>query len=673
MTVDEGRHDVDGQGSLPLVLHPDVAKVFRALENSGQPWLLLRGERDLARPSGDVDILVAKDLLPSLDRLMTGTGFRRVQAPGHGSHRFYFAYSIPDDLWLKMDVVSDIAFGRFQQWRTPLAAGCIGRRVRKGPFWLPAPADQAWLQLLHLVLDKGEILPERTKIARRAAWAASDEGPIPEFLNERLGPGTARQVLELLRAGTFEEVPFLAARMRSGWTRSRQARPLLLALVNRVRRLLVPRLQGRGPVVGVMAPDGAGKTTLLRALGAAFPVPSSYVYMGLWGASRWDPFLRRIPGGRVGKKVFRLVRGGLAARYHSLRGRLVLMDRVAYDAVLPGSADTSIIGRITNALAFLLAPDPDVLLVLDAPGRVMFARKGEHSVEILEERRQAYLQLADRLPNARVLDATQPRNMVQRTATEVIWREMQPGGTRTPEAAQSSPTGAEALNLHLWRLLDWRFLLPELQPRSLGYGGNVGEDLMAALRLLDPEAACIGTLPPARPGPRHQAKHRAGPGTGPESGPATGGAGSGGGEPGAGGRKAFDVVLLSSPDLHLLKKAADAVQPGGWVCAQVGRSFLHASGPRTLAGWRRAFERNGFADVAVYWHAPNLDRTARIVPVASRTAIRDTLSLQEAIPFRRPKVAVARLVLALHFFGSAIPEGTVLGRLREEEGSVELH
>jgi hypothetical protein len=645
MTVD-GHHDVNDQGLMPVVLHPDVAKVFQALEKSGKPWLLLRGERDLARPSGDVDILVAKELLPSLDGLMTGIGFRRVLAPGHGSHRFYFSYSSPDALWLKMDVVSDISFGRFQQWRTPLAPGCIGRRVRSGPFWLPPPADQAWLQLLHLVLDKGEVRPERADIARRAAAAASEEGPIAEFLDRRVGPRAAGQVLELLRSGRLDEVPALAARMRSTWTNRAQGRPLLLAFVNRIRRLLTPRLQGSGPVVGVMAPDGAGKTTLLRSLGAAVPLPSSYVYMGLWGASRWDSWLTRIPGGRVGKKVVRLVRGGLAARYHSLRGRLVLMDRVAYDAVLPGSADTSIIGRITNALAFLLAPDPDVLLVLDAPGHVMFARKGEHTVEILEDRRQAYLQLAERLPNARVLDAVRPQTLVAREATEVISSKLQSGDTQTPEAR---PAGAEALNLHLWRLLDWRFLLPVLQPKSLGYGGAVGDDLMAALHLLDPDAARIRTNPGSR--------------TGTDAG--TEGGGDGG--------KAFDVVLLSAPDLRLLQAASAAVQPGGWVCAQVSRSFLRSSGPRTLAGWKRAFERSGLGDVAVYWHAPNLDRTARIVPVASATAVRDTLSLQEAIPFRRSKVAIARLALALHFFDSAIPEGTVLGRRRVEEGSVELH
>lgn len=634
MTVDEGHHSVHEQGSLPTALHPDVAKVFRALDGSGMPWVLLRGEHDLARPSGDVDILVSGEQLPGLDHLMAGIGFRRVLATGHGSHRFYFAYAGPDDLWLKLDFVSDISFGPYQQWRTGLAAGCLRRRVRNGPFWLPEPADQAWLQLLHLVLDKGEVRPERAEIARRAASAASADDVIAKFLDRRAGPGAAGQVLNLVRSGRFDEVPAVAARTRSMWTTSTRRRPSFLAVANRAQRLLTPRLQGRGPVVGVMAPDGAGKTTLLRNLGAAVPLPNSYVYMGMWGAGPWDAWLGRIPGGRLGKKVFRLVRGGLAARYHSLRGRVVLMDRVAYDAVLPGSADNSVLGRITNAMAFYLVPDPDVLLVLDAPGEVMFARKGEHSVEILEGRRQAYLQLADSLPQARVLDAVQPQDEVQRLATDIVWHNASRSAARTPETVHAGPA---ELSLHLWRLLDWRFLLPVVQPRSLGYGGDMGRDMVAALHLLDPDAAPIG--------PDRQS---AAAGT-------------------------FDVVLLSSPDLRLFEEAVAAVEPGGWVCAQVSRSLFRHSGPRTLAGWKRVFEKKGFTDVAVYWHAPNLERTARIVPVASTTAIRDTLSLQEAIKFRRTKVAIARLALALQLFDSAIPEGTVMGRRSGGRNGDDVH
>lgn len=84
MTADPGA----GRGAV----HPTVAKAFHVLDETGLPWVLLRGEDDLALPSGDVDILVARELLPDLDKLMNGIGLCRVHATGHGSHRFYFGY-----------------------------------------------------------------------------------------------------------------------------------------------------------------------------------------------------------------------------------------------------------------------------------------------------------------------------------------------------------------------------------------------------------------------------------------------------------------------------------------------------------------------------------------------------------------------------------------------------
>lgn len=606
----------------PVLIDPNLAMMFDALDESGLMWVLLRGENDLVRPSGDVDILISKEHLRGLDPLLAGVGFYRVVAPGHGSHRFYFCYSPSGDFWLKLDFVSDIAFGRYQQWRTPLSRRCLGGRVRRGQLWLPAPEIQAWLQLLHLVLDKGEIAADRRETARKAAEAASVGDVVADFMDRRMGPGTAADLLKLVHSDRFEDVPAMAASMRSRWGASPAPRRLLAAR-NRGLRLLGPRLRGRGLVVGVMAPDGAGKTTLLQGLRAAFPLPAKYVYMGMWGAGPWDSWLRRIPGGRTAKKVFRVLRGGLAARYHRLRGRLVLMDRVAYDALLPGSVGTGIAGRATDALAFRVVPEPDVLLVLDVPGEVMFARKGEHSVSILEDWRQSYLQLADRLPAAWVLDADQPEELVRRQASEVIWHGITPGAADTHEG---DPVSSAALPLHLWTLLDWRFLLPVLQPQSLGYGGRIGTDLMSALHLLDPHAARIRS---DRNGTSD---------------------------------KDFDVVLLSAPDLRLFEAAAGAVRPGGWICVRVRRSFLGPSGPRTLAGWKQAFERNGFTDICVDWHAPNLERAARIVPVASPSAIRDTLSLHRDVRFGRIKAIAGHFALALRLFDMAIPEGTVTGR-----------
>lgn len=611
------------RGEVMPLIHPNLAVALHALDETGLPWVLLRGEDDLARPSGDVDVLVSKELLPGLDKLFESVGFCRVLAPGHGSHRFYFCYAPSGDFWVKLDIVSDIAFGRYQQWRTPLSRRCLGGRVRRGQLWLPAQEIQAWLQLLHLVLDKGEIAPDRREAARKAAEAASVGDVVADFMDRRMGPSTAADLLKLVHSDRFEDVPAMAASMRSRWAATSPAPRRVLAARNRGLRLLGARLRGGGLVVGVMAPDGAGKTTLLHGLHAASPLPAKYVYMGMWGAGPWDSWLRGIPGGRTAKKVFRVLRGGLAARYHRLRGRLVLMDRVAYDALLPGSVGTGILGRVTDALALRVVPEPDVLLVLDVPGEVMFARKGEHSVSILEDWRESYLQLADRLPAAWVLDADRPKELVRRQAAEVIWHHITPGAADTHEG---DPVSSAALPLHLWTLLDWRFLLPVLQPQSLGYGGRIGTDLMSALHLLDPDAARIRS---DRNGTSD---------------------------------KGFDVVLLSAPDLRLFEAAAAEVQPGGWMCARVRRSFLSPSGPRTLAGWKRAFERNGFTDICVDWHAPNLERAARIVPVASPSAIRDTLSLHRDVRFGRVKAIAGHFALALRLFDMAIPEGTVTGR-----------
>jgi hypothetical protein len=621
-------------------MDPNVAAALHALDGTGLPWLLLRGEHDLARPSGDVDILVARELLPVLDRVLEAAGFRRVLAPGHGSHRFYFCYSAAADAWVKLDIVSEIAFGSYQQRRTSLARLCLGRRVPSGPLWLPAPPDQAWLQLLHLFLDKGRIAPSRREAARIAAAAASADDSIAEFVDRRMGPGTAANVLELVRAGRFDDVPATAAAMTSKWAGG-PAVPWLIAARHRGLRLLGARLPDRGTVVGVMAPDGAGKTTLLRGLQAAVPLPTKYVYMGMWGAGPWDSWLVKFPGGRSAKKVYRVVRGGLLARSWSLLGRLVLMDRVPYDVLLPGavhgpggagnSAMDSIMEKATNAVAFTVVRPPDLLLVLDVPGQVMFDRKGEHSPEILEGWRLAYRNLAEQLPGSNVIDATQAPERVLSESTGLVWRRIAPAvGAGQGPGAGPGPE-ADALSLHLWRLLDWRFLLPDLEARSVAYGGATAPDMASALHLLDPAAAA---LPPDERGDH-------------------------------GGT--YGVVLLTAPDRAAFRSASAAVEPGGWMCVEARRSLFQRTGPRTLKGWKNVLIRSGYQDVSVFWNAPSLNRTARIVPAASAAGIRDTLALHKDVRFGGAKALAARLALILGLFDLAVPEGTVTGRRPPEE------
>lgn len=606
-----------------LGVFPEVNKslstVLRALDKTGSPWVLLRGERDLVRPAGDVDLLVAPELLAGLDHLLAGVGFQRVVALGHGSHRFYFRYVPDEDLWIKLDIVSDISFGKFQELRTPLAAGCLQRRVALGPLWLPEARDQAWLQLLHLVLDKGEIAVDRIPAARSAAGMASAGDPVATYVDGKLGEGTAQNLLDLLNSGSFSDVPAAAARIRTEWT-DPALPPRLIRMANSALRRIGPRLKGRGPVVGVLAPDGAGKTTLLNGLRSHCPLPSAYVYMGLWSSSPHDRWLQKVPGGFLTRKVVRIFRSGVLARYQSLRGRVVLLDRLALDTLLPGSQSTSPWGAATDALARRFQPQPDLVLILDAPGELMFARKGEHSPQKLEEWRKAYLELAEEIPSASVLDAGQPASLVRRQASALLWNAI--SKSETEPAA-----GRDPLPLHLWMLLDWRFLLPVAKPQRLGYGGRISSDAITALNLLDPAARRINAGDP------------------PED---------------------FDVVLLSEPDTGVFQSAAASLRPGGWICVQVRRTFRPGPGPSTLAGWKQALARFGFEDVAVYWQVPSLERPARFVPTSSSSAVRDTLAHYSSVRFGKAKAAAGRLALNLGLFNVAAAEGTVVGRRTPE-------
>lgn len=208
------------------------------------------------------------------------------------------------------------------------------------------------------------------------------------------------------------------------------------------------------PSVALIGPDGAGKTTLTRMLQTSGLLPFRYLYMGvdiaasnvalptsrlalrLKGsrppAGSIDPRASGPQGGRI-RAAARLANRLLEEWYrqvvswtYQLRGYVVLYDRhFLFDfapEMLPGGSADTLEQRLHWRALDGLYPRPDLVIFLDAPGDVLFSRKGESSAAELERRRQAFLGQAARFPHFVRVDATRPLAEVYAEITAHVLR-----------------------------------------------------------------------------------------------------------------------------------------------------------------------------------------------------------------------------------------------------------
>ena len=65
-------------------------------------------------------------------------------------------------------------------------------------------------------------------------------------------------------------------------------------------------------------------------------------------------------------------------------------------------------------------PQPDLVILLDAPAEVLHARKQEVSLEETARQREGYLELVQELPNGHVVDASKPVHEVVVDSERII-------------------------------------------------------------------------------------------------------------------------------------------------------------------------------------------------------------------------------------------------------------
>jgi thymidylate kinase len=217
--------------------------------------------------------------------------------------------------------------------------------------------------------------------------------------------------------------------------------------------------------IALIGPDGTGKSTISKMLRTLLPLPTKYIYMGinqeatnfalpttlLWKKIKRatgrqidmggppDPnrlqTIPKTPLHRVAREVKSGVRiANLIAEewfrqfvtwYYKWRGFIVIFDRHFYFDYYKHHVAHGVSGRTLGEYVhgFMLNhifPKPDLVVFLDAPAEILFARKKEGTVELLEQRRQEYLQFQGKVKQFVTVDTTQSVDEVARQVSRLI-------------------------------------------------------------------------------------------------------------------------------------------------------------------------------------------------------------------------------------------------------------
>ncbi len=129
------------EGSAMSALLPAL---FNSLCEGDYRYCLLRDGHRLdeidGEIDGEIDLLVAKEDFAALARTLMCAGFVCLPVRGYHPHHFFVTYDHTGDRWLKLDVVTEIAYGApVAALRTALAEECLRSRRNVAPAFLPAP------------------------------------------------------------------------------------------------------------------------------------------------------------------------------------------------------------------------------------------------------------------------------------------------------------------------------------------------------------------------------------------------------------------------------------------------------------------------------------------------------------------------------------------------------
>ncbi len=408
--------------------------LIEALAGKCKSYCLLSGYEGLPDDfDTDIDFMVSREDFERMPGIIAEiareTGTQLFQTVDHElTARAYFLASIDGTSLtvVQPDCTADYRhYGRFWLSAKEVLAS---RRWHPNGFWIPSAAFEFIYYLIKRLNKRSFSLEHGYKLHRL-------------YLEDRIGCGRliaryckgseGSMLVRMASANDwtpmFESIEtFRRVFMRSSHETLAEK---LSAVPQHVLQFLRRVVQPTGCWVAFMGPDGCGKSTILTAITREF-APAfrevRYFHMRPRVIGRkatnqgpvTDPH-GQPPRGMAASiaKVLDLFADYtfgyiLKIRPAAIRTVLVLFDRCFYDLLVDSRRIRYGGPPWLLTAAAHLAPRPDLVILLDAPPEVLYARKREVPLEEVARQRTAYLEIAKKLRSAVVIDASQPADKV---------------------------------------------------------------------------------------------------------------------------------------------------------------------------------------------------------------------------------------------------------------------
>lgn len=428
-----------------------LTDVFLDVNRRNIKYCLLRGADELSIDSHkkEIDLLVLPDYIHEFTMVVKQLGFVTLPSWGHAPHHFFLAYEKNSDTWIKLDVVTTLVYGRpLRYLHLELAESFAENRISHEILFTLSPQHEFFTLFLHCLLDKGSFaFRHRSRLVDLLRIISKNKqyySEIGNLFNTYFPDLQAWEHVEhLIKNNDWKEVMHLERPFCKKLFQRHSVKNTGFYLRNRLQRRLRPllfTLYRHGLSIVLLAPDGAGKSTLAEKLAAEDVFRARLIYMG----SNIDAATVSLPTTRLFKSLIKntgsgsklitkpLKAAGYINRlieqwlriavgiYHKTRGRFIIFDRYVYDSYL-APPPQSFSKRLRRSLLLKTSIRPDLVFFLDAPGDILFKRKGEHTPERLEKQRQTFLRLKDRIPEMQIIDATRSASQVRSEVIDVIW------------------------------------------------------------------------------------------------------------------------------------------------------------------------------------------------------------------------------------------------------------